>query len=48
VNSHRTITRLIWPALAALIAMLPYAGLALGWSELYHDDSLRFDVPMTT
>ena len=27
--------------------MLPYAGLALGWSGLYYDDSLRFDVPMT-
>jgi hypothetical protein len=36
-----------WPALAALIAMLPYAGVALGWSELYYDDSPRFDVPMT-
>ena len=48
MNSHRTIARLIWPALAALVAILPYAGLALGWSELYHDDSLRFDVPMTS
>jgi hypothetical protein len=27
--------------------MLPYAGLALGISDLYYDDHLRFDVPMT-
>ena len=27
--------------------MLPYAGLALGTSDLYYDDHLRFDVPMT-
>ncbi|MGA7745353.1 MAG: hypothetical protein ACLP66_02345 [Polyangia bacterium] len=45
---HRIFPRLGWPALAALVAALPYAGLALGWSALYHDDSLRFDVPMTS
>jgi hypothetical protein len=48
VNPHRTLSRLAWPALAALVAALPYAGLALGWSALYYDDSLRFDVPMTS
>ena len=47
VNSHPTIARLGWPALAALVAMLPYLGLALGVSDLYYDDHLRFDVPMT-
>ena len=48
MNPHRTLSRLGWPALAALVAALPYAGLALGWSALYYDDSLRFDVPMTS
>ncbi|HEX7597052.1 MAG TPA: hypothetical protein VF518_02495, partial [Polyangia bacterium] len=35
-----------WPALAALMAMLPYAGVALGTRTLFFDDNLRFDVPM--
>ena len=47
MNPHRTIARFGWPALAGLLAMLPYLGLALGSSELYYDDSLRFDAPMT-